>query len=84
MAGGRSSCRACGASDADGWTGSDGGEWSEEEPEEDFDYDSFLEREFGSGELGERRRVPAADPRRLVLWLVIAAFAAALLFPLLL
>lgn len=73
----RLACPRCGASEADGWPGGDeaaeGAElWGEEE---DFDYDEFVEREFGGDFESARARSP--DPKRLILWLIIAGLLVA-------
>lgn len=86
----RRSCPHCGASASDGWAGepSDGGDWEERgwrenddddsanQDESDFDYDEYVEREFGqtrdamaplTAEQLRRRQV------RFVIWAIIAA-----------
>lgn len=40
-------CPECGADDRSGWR--DGAEYSGDLPDEDFDYDGFVEQEFGGG-----------------------------------
>lgn len=85
---GRRSCPHCGASESDGWSAAgDFGEpdaWSEDS---EFDYDSFVQREFGESggeqESGQWKGGATADPKRLILWLIILAFAASALLPLL-
>ncbi len=81
---GRLSCRQCGASDADGWDLDQQSEgWAEED--DDFDYESYVEQEFG----GSRdRSSPTYGTGRLsfragVLWLLVAAFSLGLIAPLL-
>lgn len=98
--GGRQSCPQCGASESDGWgdgsgdEGSEGasGGWDSEASggwgdDSDFDYEAFVEREFAAGDARHGEFASASkrpDPKRLVLWIVIFAFAATLLLPLIL
>lgn len=82
----RRACPHCGASESDGWPRNwsrddddrgDDDRGHEEElraseaEEDDFDYDEFVAREFGEG--GDRTGVPSAIPKRLLLWLIVAA-----------
>ena len=68
----RRACPHCGASESDGWRRDDEGEPDDEGESDDdpFDYEAFVAREFGEGEPSGS---PAADPKRLILWLIIAA-----------
>ena len=65
------SCRACGADARAGWS-EDGWQAGPEAPaghgEDDFDYDDFLEREFGSG---KPSRATSGRRRLKVLWWVM-------------
>ncbi|MCC5805724.1 MAG: hypothetical protein JJU00_05275 [Opitutales bacterium] len=42
-------CRACGADEEHGWGGDDTGGSVGFPEDDDFDYDEFVEREFGGG-----------------------------------
>jgi len=73
-------CHVCGASDESGWEETDGhdalgGYGSDDE----FDYDDFIAREFGTD--GKR---PRAETRDLQFRLVILAVVISLLLPLIL
>ncbi|WP_164103100.1 zinc ribbon domain-containing protein [Candidatus Laterigemmans baculatus] len=94
---GKAACPACGASDSDGWGDEATGGWAGDsgsgwEDDSEFDYEEFVEREFGEREFRQRQAVDREpvfafspkDPKRLVLWVVVLAFAATLLLPLVL
>lgn len=69
----RLSCPSCGASETDGWPNDEDASAAEGEgggEEDDFDYGEFVAREFGEDPEGAGARTP--DPKRLILWLVIA------------
>ncbi len=76
---GRRSCRACGASDSDGWDLQEGGEMADVSAE--FDYEDYVEREFrvrdGAQPHGKR------ESMKLVIWLILAAMLMGALSPIL-
>ena len=61
-------CRACGASESDGW--SEERDTSAIEHPDDFDYDDFTAREFGG------RRSKRGLPRGVVVAVILVALAA--------
>lgn len=72
-------CRYCGASEEYDWGESDGQFAAGGYGDDDFDYDEFVEREFGSED-----RPPADESKKFWLRIVVLAVVVALLFPLLL
>jgi hypothetical protein len=76
-----SSCRHCGSSDADGWSdeGSDGGYYFGDADGDDFDYDQYIE-EHHSSSLTSTSLSPLW---RAVIVVLVVAFVASLLVPLL-
>jgi hypothetical protein len=81
---GAKSCRECGASDDSGW-GDDAAQDDQSStgygPDDDFDYDEFVSREFPD-------QSPADPKKQLKQWalavlvvIVIIAFLAAMVFP---
>lgn len=76
---GRKSCRACGASDSDGWDSHSGGELADTSGE--FDYEDYVEREFqvrdGNPPFSKR------DSIKFVIWLILVAMLLGALSPLL-
>lgn len=80
----RRACPHCGASDSDGWRRDRGDDCDRQDEsdaaateaeEDELDYDEFVAREFGAH--GDRASSPAADPKRLILWLIVAAMLVA-------
>lgn len=63
-------CDCCGACEKSGWKADaevyDGLDLPDEA--EDFDYDEFIEREFGGHASGTGKRQPSPEERRLVFW----------------
>ncbi|MEM9588070.1 MAG: zinc ribbon domain-containing protein [Planctomycetota bacterium] len=64
-------CKHCGSSDQDGWQEED----ESLAADDDFDYDSFIEDEFGTG-AGSNSLSPRA---KLVILILLAAFALSML-----
>ena len=73
---GRLSCRACGASDSDGWSDEPEEGWAEAEEDEDEVYESYVEREFGIRQEGKGSRGGCAGA---VLMMLLASAAVTLL-----
>lgn len=69
-------CRRCGASDEYDWGETDGQYAVDGYGDDDFDYDEFVEREFGDGQ-----RPPAEHKNDFWMRIVILAVVAALLLP---
>lgn len=70
---GRRSCPHCGSSANDGWGTPAEGEGLDL-PDDEFNYEEFVEREFG----GEGRATrPGRGPRKALLWALVALALAA-------
>jgi hypothetical protein len=70
---GQAACAECGACERSGWradAAQDGLDLPD--PAEDFDYDAFIEREFGSG---SERRIGDGRWSRLWWWVAVALLA---------
>jgi hypothetical protein len=72
---GQLSCEECGSCARSGWGGDTGADGLDL-PDDDFDYDDFIAREFGGGDGGKRLKPPGIP---LIWWLAAAAVLAAML-----
>lgn len=76
----RRSCPHCGASENDGW-----GEDDTDLEDGEFDYDEYVEREFGQSRDFDQPRSPGqlkAARTRFVIWVIIASLLLSVLLPL--
>lgn len=71
---GQAACEECGACAKSGWRGESGVEGLDL-PDEDFDYEAFVEREFGQG---NKPRIGEGRLGRVWWWAAVAVLAAML------
>jgi hypothetical protein len=72
---GQKACDECGSCERSGWSGEDEG-GGLNLPDEDFDYDAFLEREFGAGR--DEKRIGEGRFAKMWWWagvVLLVAFA---------
>lgn len=70
---GQAACEECGACEKSGWRADAGHEDGLDLPDEDFDYNEFIEREFGGG---EQRRLGSGKMSRVWWWAAVLLLAA--------